>query len=325
MKKILSLAICAASVIVIFTGCSEKDEAFNYYPYTNMSQYITVKTYKGVEIPVDSAEIQDKITEKYHNDMKSFNLNGSNEMGEGTKVQNGDKLVIDFVGKMDGQTFEGGSDTDADLTVGSNTYIDGFESGLIGVELGKTVDLNLNFPDPYPLNPSYSGKPVVFTVTVKRIIRYTYPELGEEHLAMVQELGYQTIDEYKQAVFDSVKADYVWNTVILSEATVVDYPQNELNNNITFYQNLYQSIAQNYTEDSFNILVRQEAETRTKEELVAYDIAKKENITVSDDELNQRLEEVYGDEYTERQKSDVRNDLLVQKVKDFTVENSVEK
>lgn len=86
------------------------------------------------------------------------------------KVENGDTVNIDYVGYIDGVEFEGGS-TDgagADLVIGSGTYIDGFEEGIIGHTVGETFDLNLSFPDDY-WNTEYAGKDVVFTVTLNEI------------------------------------------------------------------------------------------------------------------------------------------------------------
>ncbi len=86
------------------------------------------------------------------------------------KVENGDTVNIDYVGYIDGVEFEGGSTDGAgtDLVIGSGTYIDGFEEGIIGHTVGETFDLNLSFPDDY-WNTEYAGKDVVFTVTLNEI------------------------------------------------------------------------------------------------------------------------------------------------------------
>lgn len=89
----------------------------------------------------------------------------------GLEVTEGVTVNIDYTGYIDGEEFEGGSTKaygPADLTIGSNSYIDGFEDGLIGHKVGETVDLNLKFPDPYH-NPDYAGKDVLFVVTINGI------------------------------------------------------------------------------------------------------------------------------------------------------------
>lgn len=90
---------------------------------------------------------------------------------EGTAVKDGDTVNIDFVGYVDGEEFEGGNTNGSgyDLEIGSGEFIDGFEEGIIGHTVGETFDLNLQFPDPYPNDPSLSGSDVTFTTTINGI------------------------------------------------------------------------------------------------------------------------------------------------------------
>ncbi len=89
---------------------------------------------------------------------------------KGRKVKEGDTVNIDYTGYKDGKAFDGGSTNGngADLEIGSHTYIDGFESGLVGKKVGETVDLNLTFPEDYGA-PDLAGADVVFTVTINGI------------------------------------------------------------------------------------------------------------------------------------------------------------
>lgn len=97
-------------------------------------------------------------------------------------VQDGDVVIMDYVGKRDGVAFSGGSATNAEheISIENSTYIEGFDKGMIGMKVGETRELNLTFPDPYQNNPSLAGAPVVFTVTVTKIIRYKLPELTDK-------------------------------------------------------------------------------------------------------------------------------------------------
>ena len=99
-------------------------------------------------------------------------------------VQDGDAVVMDYVGKMDGVAFEGGSATDSShaISLDNSSFIDGFDRGMIGMKEGETRDLHLTFPDPYT-NASLAGKAVVFTVTVDKIIKYEIPELTDQLVA----------------------------------------------------------------------------------------------------------------------------------------------
>ena len=113
---------------------------------------------------------------------------------EGT-VEDGDTVNIDYVGKLDGEEFDGGSAEGYDLEIGSCTFIDGFEDGLIGHEIGEKVTLDLTFPDPYPNNPDLAGKPVVFDVTINAIKESQTPELNDE---FVEGLGITDVKSNKQ-------------------------------------------------------------------------------------------------------------------------------
>ena len=90
-----------------------------------------------------------------------------------TVAENGDKVNIDYTGYMDGEKFEGGS-TDGqgtDLVLGSGSYIDGFEDGVVGHKVGETFDLNLKFPDDYKLNTELAGRDVTFEVTLNGVYK----------------------------------------------------------------------------------------------------------------------------------------------------------
>ena len=95
------------------------------------------------------------------------------------RVKEGDTVNIDIVGKIDGKEFEGGSGT-YDLVIGSGSFIEGFEEGLIGAEKGETRELNLTFPEDYHPEEGLNGKDVVFTVTVNKVSESITPELSDD-------------------------------------------------------------------------------------------------------------------------------------------------
>ena len=128
-------------------------------------------------------------------------------------VETGDTVNIDYTGYIDGEVFDGGSATGAPLTIGSKRFIEGFEDGLIGAEIGESVTLNLNFPDPYDPNPDLSGVPVVFEVKVNSIGKQIVPELTEDFVKSLNIEGVGTEKELKSIgtptsyIFTDVKAD----------------------------------------------------------------------------------------------------------------------
>lgn len=322
MKKIVAFLLTLVLTVFCFAGCSEQTTV--YYDYDNMGQYISVSQYKGIEFPQSSMEMIDRIQAKYHEDMKSYNLHSSTVMPAGTKVQDGDTVNISYVGKKDGVAFEGGTSTGSNLVIGSDSYIDGFEDGLIGVELGKTVDLNLTFPEDYE-SSDLAGKAVVFTVTVKSITRDVYPTLSSVGEVMAQEMGFENLAAYEKSVINTIKTEYVWTEKIIELSTVASYPEKELKKNTEYYETLYQNLVSTYGQDMVSSAVKSSAENRTKEELVGYYIAEKENITVDNEELTKKATETYGADYTEQEKENVRLSLTMEKVIDFVLESVVVK
>ena len=91
---------------------------------------------------------------------------------DGTKIANGMTVNIDYVGKIDGTAFDGGTASDYDLTIGSGTFIDGFEDQLVGHTKGETVDVKVTFPDSYA-STDLAGKDAVFTVTINKVYKTT--------------------------------------------------------------------------------------------------------------------------------------------------------
>ena len=131
------------------------------------------------------------------------------EVSDKKTVESGDVVNIDYVGKVDGEEFSGGSATGQHLTIGSGSFIDGFEDGLIGKKVGETVDLNLKFPDTYSNNPDLAGKDVVFTVTINSIDtkkEMTYDDLTDEYVSEnFAGSGITTVDGLKTTVSSSLE------------------------------------------------------------------------------------------------------------------------
>ncbi|MCC8018140.1 MAG: trigger factor, partial [Lachnospiraceae bacterium] len=127
-----------------------------------------------------------------------------------TTVEDGDTVNIDYVGTLDGEEFDGGSASGYDLTIGSDTFIDGFEDGLIGAEVGSTVDLDLTFPEDYS-SEDLAGQAVVFTVTVNSIVEeqvLTYDEITDEYVTSVLGDYYSTVDEMLEDVEAYLESSY---------------------------------------------------------------------------------------------------------------------
>lgn len=129
-----------------------------------------------------------------------------------TTVESGDVANIDYTGKINGEEFDGGTAEGWNLEIGSGSFIDGFEDGLIGASVGDTVDLNLTFPEEYPANEELAGQDVVFTVTVNAINEkkdITYDELSDEYVeSAFSSYGLTTVDDLVADVTSQLESQY---------------------------------------------------------------------------------------------------------------------
>ena len=136
-------------------------------------------------------------------------------------AKEGDTVNIDFVGKMNGEAFDGGSGTGYDLVLGSGSFIDGFEDQLIGAKKGEKLEVNVTFPESYPNNPDLAGKPAVFDVTVNKVS--TMPELTDQWVKEhAEDMGSKASDvasfRVEQQALLQAQVDYQYNNTIQQDA-----------------------------------------------------------------------------------------------------------
>ncbi len=196
MKKRLVVWMGMVASLLLLGGCGSETAVLSEM---KTGSYVKLGEYKGIEISVPAkAEVTTDLQQNYIGYILSSHP-GWVEVAEGEAAAPGDIVNIDFEGRIDGELFDGGSSQGYELQLGSHTFIEGFEDGLVGVSRGETKDLSLHFPDPYQPNPDLSGVPVVFTVTMNSIQRQQIPELTD---AFVQSLdvGCSTVEEYEEYV-----------------------------------------------------------------------------------------------------------------------------
>ncbi len=183
-RKIVTSAVVLLSSLFL-TACGSKE----YLKDIKAEKYVTLGAYTGIEAAVAKMEVPEGTVEQYISDNFLAPM-AEKKPVTGRAVQEGDVANIDFVGYQDGVAFDGGTGTDYDLTIGSGQFIDGFEEGLIGANVGEKRSLHLSFPDPYNGNPDLSGQPVVFEVTINSISENVNPELTDELVKKLGEAGY---------------------------------------------------------------------------------------------------------------------------------------
>ncbi len=235
---------------------------------------------------------------------------------EDRAVKKGDFTVIDYEGFVDGVAFPGGKGENHNLEIGSGQFIPGFEEALVGAKIGKEKEINVTFPEEYHAE-ELKGKPAVFKVTVKSIQVKELPELNDEFAKDVSE--FDTLEEYKadikakldKANADKTAAEFEGNVIKeVVDASKVEIPQCMIDSAIEdmmrdfSYRLSSQGLSlEQYmqftgmTPDAFKDQYKEQAEERVKSNLVITEIAKKENIEVTDEDVENELKnmaEIYG-------------------------------
>ena len=162
----------------------EEGKPFIFTAEVALKPEVTLGEYKGVKVAKADTEVSDADVDKEINRERENNARTINV--EDRAVKDGDMTVIDFEGFVDGVAFEGGKGENYPLTIGSGSFIPGFEEALIGAELNKETEVNVTFPEDYHAE-ELKGKPAVFKCTVKEIKEKQLPELDDEFASEVSE------------------------------------------------------------------------------------------------------------------------------------------
>ncbi len=274
------------------------------YTAINLADYIKLGKYKGVTVTLTtSSEITAADVEKYIEDVRTQHSRTVEITDRGAK--NGDELVIDYKGTLDGVAFEGGTATGTTLTLGAGGWIDGFEDGMVGMKAGETKTIDATFPDPYKNNPDLAGKTVQFEITVHSVSETVIPEYND---AFVRDnFDFATMAEYEASVRktlaeerqDEIAAEKQSATlaVAVDNAEVLKYPEGVVEDYmaqqidyVRYYAAQYGmsyadfvSTATGEDVETYEAAVRTGAEQSVKEELVIWAIAEAENFTISDE------------------------------------------
>ena len=171
----------------------EKGKSFIFTATVALRPEVVLGDYKGVEVPRTDVTVTDEDVEK---ELKQEQEKNSRQVTlDDEAAENGDTVTMDYVGTIDGEAFEGGTADAADLTLGSGTFIPGFEEQLVGVKAGETKVVNVTFPEDYHAE-DLKGKDAVFTCNIIKISRKELPELNDEFAQDVSE--FDTLEEYKE-------------------------------------------------------------------------------------------------------------------------------
>ena len=330
----------------------EKGKDFIFTATVATKPEVTLGEYKGLEVDkvstrVTQKEVDAKIQEEAEKNARTITV-------EDRAVQDGDEVVLDFEGFVDGVAFEGGKGENYPLTIGSGSFIPGFEEQLVGAEAEKEVEVKVTFPEDYHAE-DLKGKEAVFKCTVHEIKAKELPEIDDEFAAEVSE--FDTLEEYKADVKAKIKEqkaaegkakqeDQVVEQAVknatyeLPEAMVEtqaeqmanDFAQRMQSQGLTMeqYFQFTGTTAEQMMED-----LKPQAVKRIETRLVLEAIAKAENIEISDEKLDEEIGKM-ADAYKmeadklkefmgENEKKQMKEDMAVQEAITFLVDNAVEK
>lgn len=330
----------------------EKGKPFIFTAEVAVKPEVTLGKYMGVTVTkidtsVSDEEVDEALEKERNNNARTINVTDR-------PVAQGDTAVIDFEGFVDGVAFEGGKGENHSLEIGSHTFIDTFEDQLVGKNVGDEVDVNVTFPEQYQA-ADLAGKPATFKVKINEIKAKELPELDDEFAKDVSE--FDTLAEYKEDLRkhlevekeneakrtkedEAIKKIIDKSTMEIPEAMIETQCENMINE---FAQRIAQSGLSmdqylqfsGLTVDGLKEQVRPEALTRIQSSLVLEQIAKEENIEVSDADVDAEIEKMaknYGmeadklKEYMgEGEKESMKRELAITKAVELIMDNIKER
>lgn len=318
---------------------------------------VTLGEYKGVEITKKEAQFKEETLE---NEIKNLLLQKSTleEAEAGYKAMMGDTVDLAFDGSIDGVPFEGGKADSHELKLGSQTFIDNFEEQLVNYVVGQEGEITVTFPENYGHAP-LAGKPAIFKVKINSIKKTKSAELNDE---LAKTLNAENVEDLKakmKADIISKEEQTAKNEMVgeilgkISEVSTVDIPNSMTMKEV---ENKLKEIEQNLAAQGANlemylkmmgktveeiaVEMTPAAENKIKTDLMLEEIGNKENITLTDEELNTKMEEmskIYGmtlekleEELNKHKnldafKANLKVDATLQKVVEFLLENAKKK
>lgn len=306
---------------------------------------VTLGEYKGVtvekaETTVSAKEVNEKLAAELEKNARVVEVE--------REIKKDDIANIDFVGSVDGVEFEGGKGEDYPLTIGSGTFIPGFEDQLIGHKAGETVDVKVTFPENYGAK-DLAGKEALFVTTIKTVKEKQVPAADDEFASEVSE--FDTLDEYKKDLKKTLKEEKEKAATTINERNViakvvenasVEIPapmlEAQLDNMLYDYQTrlAQQGIPMDQylkitgqTVEQIKDQMKESAEKNLKTSLVIEAIMEKENITVAEERVDEefkKIAEQYKMEYddlkktvSEEQKESMKREIAFQETIDMLV------
>ena len=359
MKKLVKPLLCGMAVMMLASGCAKKqgdgetslaesptetsaDSSSEAETEADLGEITVLGEYKGLEVTRMSTDVSDEELEERIQSI--LDANPEYVAVTDRAAKDGDILDIDYEGKKDGVAFDGGTAQGYKLELGSDTFIDGFEDGLIGAKAGEKRSLNLTFPEQYD-SQELAGQAVVFDVTVNGIEEKRDAVLD---LNFVQRMtDFNSVDEFRADTLADLELEkmemaeqQLGNDVFiaatdnsqfrLNEKLVEEQYENQISY-LTAMAQIYGMTIEDYaamsdmTKEEMEKEIRNSVETSMKVQLLVKAIAEKENLQVEDADREEdarmnfttveELQEMYGE-------TAVNNAAMSNKVEAFLKDNA---
>lgn len=315
MKNLKRWALCSLAVMMLIAGCSKKDKDTTEGVENTQESEIdqgeisTLGTYKGVEVTKMSTEVTDEELETSIQGI--LDANPERIAITDRPAELGDIANIDFVGLLNGEAFEGGTSAGYELELGSGSFIEGFEEGIVGANVGDELSLNLTFPETYH-SEDLAGKEVVFEVTLNSLEKKEAAILDNNFVQRMSD--FTTVDEFKADTLADLEANkeeqakqQAENDAITAAIENSEYAINQdavetiCDQQIEYYRSAYPQMYGMELTDYLNVFGQTEEEYREelkvsieqslKWELLVEAIAEKEGFTVEDADLEKLASE----------------------------------
>ena len=330
----------------------EKGKPFIFTAEVAIKPEVTLGEYKGLEVD----KISNRVTQKDVDArvQEEADKNARTVVIEDRPVQDKDEIILDFEGFVDGEAFEGGKGENYPLTIGSGSFIPGFEEQLIGVEAEKETEVKVTFPEDYHAE-ELKGKEAVFKCTVHEIKAKELPEIDDEFASEVSE--FDTLEEYKSDLKAKIKEQKtkegrakqedqaveqaVANASMEIPDAMIETQVRQMTDDFRRRMQYQGLTVEQYcqltgmTEEKMAEEMRTEAKKRIETRLVLEAVAKAENIEVSDERFDEeiaKMAEAYRmdadkmkENMADREKKQLKEDIAVQEAITFLADHAVEK
>jgi trigger factor len=326
-----------------------KGKDFVFTATVTVKPEVTLGEYMGVEVSKKDAVVSEEQIEAEIK--KEQERNARITKVEDRVAKENDICTIDFEGFLEGVPFEGGKAEGHQLTIGSGQFIPGFEDQLIGKEIGQEIEVNVTFPEEYQ-SKELSGKPAVFKVTIHEIKERKLPEMDDDFAKEVSE--FDTLEEYKNSIRENLQKNLEEESKInfenevlekVAQNATLEIPEVMIHNRI---DEMVKDLERNLKNQGVNLEMymkilgmdetkiredfKERAEKEVKVSLVIEEISKVENIQMTDEDLDKRVEEI-SEKYKETAenikkvieqdgKEAISSDIIFRKTIDLLVQNA---